>query len=72
MRIKYLRYKCIGCGVCANDAPHIWEINKVDGKADLTDSELKNDCSVRVLWPDEANKMADIVKRCSVCAIQLI
>jgi ferredoxin len=72
MKIKYHRNKCIGCGVCANDAPHILEINNVDGKADLLDSELKSGCSIRILWPDEANIMADIVKRCSVRAIQLI
>ncbi len=33
--ITHYRKKCIGCGVCASIAPHTWEMDDEDGKANL-------------------------------------
>ncbi len=62
----------MGCGICSAEAAHIWEMSSIDGKADLLDSKLKKDYFVRVLWPDEAVKMQNIVNLCPTRAIQLV
>lgn len=72
MNIKYKRTSCIGCGICSAEASHIWEMSNVDGKADMLDSSLKKDYYLRVLWPDENEKMRNIVSLCPTKAIQLI
>lgn len=70
-KIFYHRTKCIGCGACVIKAPHIWEMNMNDGKADLIDGESKKDYYFRMFWPDEKQLLDEIVNSCPTRAIQL-
>ncbi len=70
-RIIYNRNKCISCGSCVIRAPHIWQLNPIDGKADLLDGELKKDTYFRMLWPDEEILMQEITTVCPTRAINL-
>lgn len=69
--IVYFRKKCIGCEICSAEASYIWEINTLDGKADMLDSEKKKDYYLRILWKDEEEQMKKIEALCSTRAIQL-
>ncbi|MBS3174578.1 ferredoxin [Candidatus Woesearchaeota archaeon] len=40
-KIIHYRDDCIGCGLCAEYSPELWEISKIDGKALLKNSILK-------------------------------
>ncbi len=71
-QIQYFRDKCIGCGACVIKAPHIWEMNMTDGKADLLDAEEKGNFHIRILWDDEVKIMNEIVAVCPVKAIKTI
>ena len=71
-KIVYFRLKCIGCSVCALQAPNIWQMDKTDGKAQLLDAEFKKDNYFRMLWPDELETMKQIEQTCPTRAIQLL
>lgn len=71
-RIIYNRNKCISCGSCVIRAPHIWQLNPTDGKADLLDGDLKKDNYFRMLWPDEELLVQEIVAVCPTRAINII
>jgi len=62
----------MGCGICASLMPTAWQMNPVDGKADLSDSELKKDHYFRKLWLDETKKMQEVQQMCPVKAIKII
>jgi ferredoxin len=71
-KIVYKRSKCNGCSTCTTQAPHIWEYNSIDGKADLLDAEFKKDSYFRMLWPEEMKVMKEIESICPTRAIQLL
>lgn len=71
-KIRYSRLKCIGCGICAVEAPNIFTIGKHDAKVELLDGQPEKNYHERILWPDELQVMQAIVKLCSVKAIQII
>ncbi len=71
-KIQYHRNKCISCGSCVIKAPHIWQINREDGKADLQDGELKKDYYFCVFWPDEKQLLKEIETICPTKAIKLV
>lgn len=70
--IRYNKEKCISCGSCAIRAPHIWQLNPADGKAELLDGEFKKDHYFRMLWPDEDILVQEIVAICPTHAINLV
>ncbi len=70
-KIKYTRDKCIGCGVCEMLAPHIWCMNRDDGKADLLDTDTLAH-AYRDIFPEEAKIVQEIASSCPVHAIQII
>ncbi len=42
-KIIQYRRNCIGCGVCAEQQPELWRMNKKDGKATLLNGTGKKD-----------------------------
>lgn len=71
-KIIYNKKQCIGCSVCTTKAPNIWQLNAVDGKAELLDAELKKDNYFRMLWPDEIEIMIEIVELCPAKVIRIL
>ena len=71
-KIQYHRKKCISCGACVIKASHIWKMNMDDGKADLIDGEMKKDCYFRTFWPDEKQRLDEVVNSCPTRAIKLV
>ncbi len=69
-KIEYIRAKCNGCAVCEMLAPHIWIMNKTDGKADMLDIETIAN-KYRTIFPDEIEVVSEIVKSCSGKAISI-
>jgi len=72
LRIRIDRDTCIGCGACAALAPDIFELNRDDGKAQVTEKfRLAGDPAVGEI-PEEAEGDAkSAAEGCPVGAIKV-
>lgn len=59
--IHFNRDKCIGCGICAEEAPDRWRMNFSDGRSVLINGIQKNGRYRTSIFEDEleANKLAE-------------
>jgi len=53
MKLFHYREKCIGCNACVEHAPNDWELDPVDGKANLKNAKLHKNVYVKELFVDE-------------------
>ena len=69
--IQY-RSKCIGCGICYEQQPHLWRMSKKDGKATLLKGVGKKDIFVLKIPETELLKLNEIISACPVRIIKVI
>jgi ferredoxin len=53
IQIDYNRRKCIGCGVCVEEAPKRWRMSTSDGKSVLINGIQKNGLYYASVYADE-------------------
>ena len=71
VRITYHRDKCIGCGYCADIAPHRWVMNHKDGKATLVGGKGKQGMFTAVVTNDEYGENLEAAEACPVNVIRV-
>ena len=64
--------RCIACGICASEAPLVFLLSHIDGKAILADGILKKDKYFRKLWPDEEKNAFNTARQCPSRAISVL
>jgi len=71
LRVFQQRIKCIGCGNCVEVAPNTWEMNKEDGKADLTNAKERNGFYTLITSDDESDANVEAQNICPVKIIKV-
>jgi len=71
IRISHHRIKCIGCGHCVEVAPNTWQMNELDGKANLILAKEKRGFYTLLTSDDELDSNMEAQQICPVKIIQV-
>jgi len=72
IKVKHLRDKCIGCGFCVDLAPVFWEMNFVDGKANLLGAQQQKDIFILDAFDDDKDLLMSSADVCPVKCIRIL
>lgn len=70
-KIFYNRRKCIGCGVCAEEAPNRWRMNQSDGKSNLVNGRETKGLFVAQVHYEELTENEKARDNCPANVIRL-
>lgn len=71
-KIIHFRENCIGCNSCTEHSPFNWSINPNDGKADLKNAVLKQNCYVAEISDPEVEANVRAAQDCPVGIIKVL
>lgn len=72
VRIILYRRNCIGCGVCVEQQPQLWQMSKKDGKATLLNGVGKKDLFILKTARVLEERTAAIANACPVKIIKVV
>ncbi len=72
LTISHKRNDCIGCGSCAQIAPHTWRMSREDGKAILIGSRWHGKEFMVASVEDEPSRTEDNHAAAAACPVRII
>lgn len=69
--IVHYRNKCIGCGICFEMMPELWQMSKKDGKAILIKAVLKKETAVLSVGISLIEASKKVAQACPVKIIKV-
>lgn len=70
-KIIHYRNKCIGCGICQEQQPERWRMNKKDGKATLLKAAGKKDVFILPISNTQVRHAQEVAQACPVRVIKI-
>ena len=71
LKIRHKRKDCIGCYYCEERDDFFWQMDKVDGKANLLGSKPEKDDFVLMVHDDELQAFQAVADLCPVKVIRI-